>query len=166
MTKKYHTSLFIFRRDLRLTDNTAINEALNRSDSVIPCFIFNPEQVGPENSYRSLNAIQCMLQSLEELNEELIKKGSHLYLFFGKPHEIIAQIHASTHLSALFFNKDYTPYSRKRDEQIAVWAKNNGVDFVSCDDTLLQPPGVVLNAQGKPYEIFTPFFKRSITLPD
>jgi len=41
------TSLFIFRRDLRLHDNTGLNEALRLSEKVIPCFIFDPRQIEP-----------------------------------------------------------------------------------------------------------------------
>ena len=42
--------------------------------------------------------------------------------------------------------------------------KQKGIDFLSFDDILLHPPGTVLNGQGKPYEIFTPFFKKSTLL--
>ncbi len=36
---KYQTSIFIFRRDLRLTDNTGLIHALAESREVIPLFI-------------------------------------------------------------------------------------------------------------------------------
>ncbi len=164
MNKKYRISLFIFRRDLRIHDNTGLNAALSQSKLVIPCFIFNPEQVGPENQYRSLNAIQFMLQSLDDLNQELIKKGSHLYLFYGKPEEIVSQLLASNHLSTVFVNKDYTPYSTQRDRNLKELCMSQGIDFLSFDDALLHAPGTLVNAQGKPYEIFTPFFKKSSSL--
>jgi deoxyribodipyrimidine photo-lyase len=48
----YLTSLFIFRRDLRLHDNTALNEALRLSGKVIACFIFDPRQIEP-HAYQS-----------------------------------------------------------------------------------------------------------------
>ena len=52
-------SLFVFRRDLRLDDNTALIQALTDSDEVIPCFIPDPRQL-ESNEYRSLNTIQFM----------------------------------------------------------------------------------------------------------
>ena len=51
--KTYTTSLFIFRRDLRLTDNTGLNNALANSTKVIPCFIFDPHQIEDVNKYKS-----------------------------------------------------------------------------------------------------------------
>ena len=43
------TCLFIFRRDLRLVDNLGLLHACHNYESVIPIFIFTPEQVGHEN---------------------------------------------------------------------------------------------------------------------
>ena len=65
--KPYTNSLFIFRRDLRLTDNTGLNNALAQSDKVIPCFIFDPRQVENQNDYKSDNAIQFMIESLKDV---------------------------------------------------------------------------------------------------
>lgn len=81
MIKKYSKSLFIFRRDLRLTDNHGLQAALAQSKQVIPCFIFDPLQVGDKNSYRSTNAIQFMIQSLQELDDALKKRG-RIYISF------------------------------------------------------------------------------------
>ena len=164
MAKKYGTSLFIFRRDLRLPDNTGLSAALTQSETVIPCFIFTPEQIGPANEYRSLHAIQFMLESLGELNEDLNKKGSRLYLFYGSPATIVAKL-LSAHAQAVFVNKDYTPYSKQRDQEIEEICRNRDVDFLSFDDALLHAPGEILNGQGKPYEIFTPFYKKSMAFP-
>ena len=41
----YKKGLFIFRRSYRLKDNTALIEALKQCETVIPAFIFTPEQV-------------------------------------------------------------------------------------------------------------------------
>ncbi|MFX0067245.1 MAG: deoxyribodipyrimidine photo-lyase, partial [Candidatus Hermodarchaeota archaeon] len=42
MSQRYPVSLFIFRKDLRLQDNSGLIEALETSEKVIPCFIFDP----------------------------------------------------------------------------------------------------------------------------
>lgn len=69
----YNTSLFIFRRDLRLVDNTAWLKCSKYSKKIIPCFIINPEQVGSSNRFRSDPCIQFMIESLEDLDKELKK---------------------------------------------------------------------------------------------
>jgi deoxyribodipyrimidine photo-lyase len=54
MKKEYQKSLFIFRRDLRLEDNTtALIDALKSSECIIPCFILDPRQVESKNIRRS-----------------------------------------------------------------------------------------------------------------
>jgi deoxyribodipyrimidine photolyase len=53
MKKEYQKSLFIFRRDLRLEDNTALINALKSLECIIPCFILDPRQVESKNIRRS-----------------------------------------------------------------------------------------------------------------
>ena len=130
-------SLFVFRRDLRLEDNTALIQALSDSDEVIPCFILDPRQL-ESNEYRSLNAIQFMFESLRELNSELLKNDSLLYLFKGKSEQVISQLLA--HVDAVYLNRDYTPFSINRDNSIQNLCLESGKKFVLCDDLLLHRP--------------------------
>ena len=46
---KMKNGLFIFRRDLRLTDNTGLLEAYKQVENLYTCFIFTPEQVSNKN---------------------------------------------------------------------------------------------------------------------
>ncbi|NBB84617.1 MAG: deoxyribodipyrimidine photo-lyase, partial [Bacteroidetes bacterium] len=46
----YRRSLFLFRRDYRLTDNTGLRAALERSEEVLAAFIFDPRQADPEEN--------------------------------------------------------------------------------------------------------------------
>ena len=89
--KLYKTSLFIFRRDLRLNDNTALIEAFKSSEAVIPCFIFDDSQV-KDNDYFSINAYSFMIESLEELSAKIKSLGGTLIYLNGKPDEEILKI--------------------------------------------------------------------------
>jgi deoxyribodipyrimidine photo-lyase len=82
MAKEYQLTAFLFHRDLRLDDNTGLLYALEKSERVIPCFIFDPAQVGPKNKYGSTNAIQFMIESLQDLQNQLKKHHGRLYLFY------------------------------------------------------------------------------------
>ena len=90
MKKTYKKALFLFRRDLRLEDNTALLFALKQAEEVIPAFIFTPEQI-EKNRYRSDRCLQFMIESLEDLQEELKAKGGKLYLFFDHPQKIVEE---------------------------------------------------------------------------
>lgn len=159
MKKKYSVSLFIFRRDLRIPDNSALIAACEQSQSVIPCFIVDPRQVSKKNKYRSLPAIQFMGESLQDLAEQFKKKGARLYLFKGVAHTVIQNIIKQLPIDAVFCNRDYTPFSIKRDEAIRAVCARADVDFIQHNDLLLTQPEEIKTKSGTPYLKFTPFFK-------
>lgn len=158
--KIYKRSIFIFRRDFRLDDNIGLINALDRSEEVIPIFIFTPEQI-EKNSYRSDNAIKFMLESLHDLEGQLEKYNSKINYLFGRPAKVLQEILDKNKIDAVFVNADYSPYAKERDLEIALTCKKIGIDFVSCKDILLQEPGRVLTGSGKPFVKYTPFFNKA-----
>ena len=156
--KKYNTSIFIFRKDFRLQDNTGLIAALQQSKTVIRIFIFTPEQV-MNNQYASNNCIQFMVESLAELDDELKHKvNSRLFYFFGRSNNVIKQILTDTIIDAIFVNRDYTPYSKLRDEQINKICLKKKLDFQSYEDALLHDINTIKNGSGETYVKFTPYF--------
>ncbi len=166
MGGNYKRSLFIFRRDLRLNDNLSLNIALRQSEFVIPCFIFDDRQIGPKNSYKSPRALLFMLNCLDELNISLKNLSqSTLFFFHGEPSEIVERLIQQKHIDAVFCNRDYTPFSLKRDEYIEKVCAHYSVPFISTNDCLLNNPEKILTNNGTPYTIFTPFYKKAIKSP-
>jgi len=155
---QFQKSLFIFRRDLRLEDNTALLEALKASREVLPCFIFDPRQIEGQ-AYKSVNALQFMIFSLLELTSALKQRGARLFLFYGKAEAVVARLIESEKIEAVFVNEDYTPFSRKRDEAIKTATQNRGVMFAAFSDVLLNAPHAVQKKSGGAYTVFTPFYK-------
>src|SRR5579883_2751855 len=160
MEKKFRKSLFLFRRDLRLEDNTGLIFALKSSEVVIPAFIFTPEQI-ERNPFRSDHCLKFMIESLECLENQLKKKGGKLFLFKGKPEEVVRKCMRALDIDALIVNRDYTPYSQKRDKKLEKVCKTGCIPFYSFDDALLHPPEETLKKDGKPYTIFTPYFRNA-----
>lgn len=105
-----------------------------------------------------------MLESLQELDIHLKKIGSKLFLFHGSPDDVVHKIIKNEQVNAIFVNKDYTPYSQQRDERIKKICKNNNISFHDHHDLLLNEPESVLKKDGKPYSIFTPFYKKSLSI--
>lgn len=157
MAKDYKLSVFIFRRALRLQDNNGLIDALQNSETVIPIFIFTPEQV-TKNSYKSDNCVQFMIESLEDLNEELLKKKSKLFYFYGDQSTIIEKLIKNKKIDAVFVNADYTPYAKQRDRKIRNICKKYEIDFVVSEDILLNPIGSIVTGSGNIYQKFTPYF--------
>lgn len=157
---QFRKSLFLFRRDLRLEDNTGLIFALQSSEVVIPAFIFTPEQV-ENNPFKSNHCLKFMIESLEDLENQLKKKEGSLFLFKGNPEEIVAECIHKLKIEAVIVNRDYTPYSRQRDKKLEKACKTGSIPFYSFDDALLHPPEETLKKDGKPYTIFTPYFRNA-----
>ena len=132
---QYKLSLFIFTRDLRLEDNTSLITALKSSDKVLPVFIFNPQQIDSDkNSYKSNNCVQFMIECLEELDQELRKKSSRLFYFYGDNIAIIKKIIKEAGINAIYINQDYTPFAKKREQDIEKLCKKTKIDFYKFED--------------------------------
>lgn len=159
--QSYDLALHIFRRDLRLQDNTAFIAALKSSKQVLPCFIFDKRQIDATNDYRSDNCIQFMANSLQELAQELTDKNGKLYFFYGIAEDIVARLLEELAINAVFINRDYTPFSIKRDQQIEKICKQHKIDFHCYADALLHEPEQIEKSDHTPYTVYTHFFNRA-----
>jgi len=160
----YKKSLFIFRRDLRVPDNTGLIAALKQSEKVIPAFIFDPRQI-EKHPYRSDFGLQFLIESLADLDESLRDRDGKLFIFKGKAEEKLAEIIKSEEVDAVIFNKDYTPFSVKRDKAIGKVCAKAEVNCHGFHDLCLQTPGGVLKKDATPYTVYTPYMKCSIQIP-
>ena len=159
---KENTSIFIFRRDFRLYDNTALYRCFKESKTVYPIFIFTPEQVTNKNEFKSSNAIQFMITSLQDLHT--FQKLQELTLFQGNYTDVLKQIiNNNPQINAIYTNTDYTPYAVKRDIDIDNLCKSLNIEFNCYHDITLLPPGSILNQTGNIYQKFTPFYNVGLT---
>jgi deoxyribodipyrimidine photo-lyase len=161
---KYEKSIFIFHRDLRLDDNVGLIEALSRSKEVLPVFIFDKRQV-VSNTYKSNNSVQFMVECLEDLSAQLgsNSNNSRLFYFYGLTHSVVRTLIDAYRPEAVFSNMDYTKFAVERDKKVSEVCRSKNVEFVTPEDYLLLPVGSVVNASGKIYSKFTPFFNKART---
>lgn len=164
MSKPYKLALHIFRRDLRLQDNTALIEALSMADAVIPCFIFDPRQIN-EHNYKSEHSIAFMHRSLLELDEALQLKGGRLFYFHGIAEKVITHLLEQHPIDTVFLNRDYTPFSIQRDQAIEAACRQHKRRYHRFADALLNEPEHVFKADKKPYTVFTPYRNKAIENP-
>ena len=164
LQKKHKKSLFVFRRDLRLYDNTGLRAALAESETVIPCFIFDPRQI-ETNRYRGNSSIQFMLESLSDLAGELKKKNSRLFVFYGQAQSVIEELIERESIDAIYLNRDYTPFSRTRDKAIETIAKQGDVEFNSFPDLLLIDVNEVFTGKATAYTVYSHFAKKAMQFP-
>lgn len=151
-------SIFIFRRDLRIQDNLALNKLIQMKTKIIPVFIFNPDQIyANNNAYFSNNCVQFMIESLKSLDREI-----HMNYFEGKDLSVLDTLAKKYKLLHIAFNKDYTPFAIKRDAAIEQWCKQHNVNLITAEDYTLFSMGSITNNSKKPYQVFTPFYKATL----
>ena len=153
----YENGLLIFRRDLRIEDNTALNYASKHCNNVYTLFNFTPEQV-VNNPFKSNNAIHFMIESLHSLQMSISNHGGKLILLFGQNDKNLKKCINQLDIDAIFVNKDITPYSTKRDNELLKIAKEYDIPVLFCDDYYIHQPGTILSGIKKPYVKFTPYY--------
>ena len=167
--------IFIFRRDLRVDDNLALLALLNKlhksEDKILPIFIFNTKQIDPkQNRYFNKNSVEFMIQSLDSLNNDLENRLSFFETetddieVLEKLNILINKTRPKQKLSSVSFNTDFTPFSIKRDEQIKSWCKTNDIEVITREDYTLLPMNSILTGAGTYFSVFTPFYKKFLTL--
>lgn len=166
MTDARPFALFIHRRDLRLPDNRGLADALAAHGRALGCFILDPKQVGEGNEYRSGKQVRFMRECLAELDAAYRERGGRLHVLAGDPAETLAAVLRAAPVAAVYVNADYSPYAVARDRALEEACASAGVPFVRAHDALLcgDPAGVTKD-DGKPYTVFTPFWKRAAQVP-
>ena len=155
---KFKNGLFIFRRDLRTIDNNGLNLLNTNCENIYAVFIFTPEQVGGQNEYKSDNAVQFMIESLEDLDDKIKDDGGKLHCFYGSNTSVLKSLIKDLDIETICFNLDYTPYAIKRDTEIMDLCEKMGVVVQYAHDYYLHEPGSILTGSGAVYQKFTPYY--------
>jgi deoxyribodipyrimidine photo-lyase len=150
-----NTTIFWFRRDLRLEDNAGLYHALRENKTVLPVFIFDTEILDRLED-KADKRVEFILQSLTILGDQLIELGSSLLVVHDNP----LSFYKSISPKAVYMNHDYEPYARKRDDAIKRILETKGVSFNSYKDQVIFEKNEVTKDDGKPYTVFTPYSKK------
>ncbi len=149
------TVIHWFRRDLRVSDNTALTEAVKRAETVIPVFIFEDAfRSGPDVGAARL---AFLLQSIQALQKNLVGVGRELVIRCGKSEEILPALAREVGAQAVFANKRYEPHARRRDEHVTAALLKLGIGFELFKDAVVWDEQENHTQPGNPYTIFTPY---------
>lgn len=151
-------TLFWFRRDLRLDDNRGLFEALRSGNQILPIFIFDDvilSQLEADDA-----RVSFIHQLLSEINNQLKKVGSSLAVFYGNPKDVIEKLISENQIQALYANRDYEPYARKRDKEIYELLQSKAIEFRSFKDQVIFEKNEVTKDDGLPYVVYTPYSRK------
>jgi deoxyribodipyrimidine photo-lyase len=146
-----------FRRDLRLADNLALQAALAAGGPVVCVYIREPG----DPLAGALGSAQAwwLHHSLAALGRALENRGSHLLLLTGAPHEILTRLIAETGAGSVLWNRRYDPKGVELDTEIKSRLVAAGIEARSFAGFLLHEPTRLRTKQGKPFRVFTPFWR-------
>ena len=153
------TTIFWFRRDLRLEDNAGLYHALIEKGNMLPLFIFDKEILDklPDRQDRRLSFI---FESIQKLKSQLEEYGTSLFVKYGNPLEVFESILSEFSIDAVYTNHDYDPYACERDDRILKLLNKSGVAFKTFKDQVIFEKDEVTKNDGLPYTVFTPYMKK------
>ena len=142
-------AIWWIRRDLRLTDNGALQAALQQGE-VIPLFILDPRLL----AHSAPKRLNFLFGGLQALDKSLRQRGAALILRRGEPLTVLRQVLAESGASRVYAEEDYTPYARRRDETI-----RSEIPLRLIAWQTVHHPARVRKPDGKPYTVYTPYAK-------
>ncbi|KAL5714845.1 Cryptochrome-1 [Ranunculus cassubicifolius] len=152
-----------FRRDLRIEDNPALAAAV-RAGRVIPVFIWAPEEEGHYHPGRVSrwwlkHSLAQLQTSLGSLGTSFITKRS------SDSVTALIQVFKDTGATQLFFNNLYDPISLTRDHRAKQLLSDQGIVVQTFNADLLYEPWEINDDQGQPFNNFTEFWNRCLSMP-
>ena len=144
-------SIVWFRRDLRLRDHPALAAALADGD-VLALFVLDPAFESAGTPRRAL--LHDCLAALHRAT------GGALVVRHGDPVDEVPAVADEVGASAVYVSKDFAPYGRRRDEQIADVLRGSDRRLRGVGSPYAVDPGQVTKDDGGAYSVFTPFSKK------
>ncbi|NIM94980.1 MAG: deoxyribodipyrimidine photo-lyase [Anaerolineales bacterium] len=154
------TTIWWIRRDLRLSDNLALQGALSNADQVLPVFVLDPVLLS--SAYVGPKRLGFLFAGLRQLNADLENLGSYIILRRGDPVQIIQEIVTKHGVEGVYAEGDFSPYAKKRDARMA-----NLVPIQFTHGLTLRHPESIRKRDGTPYTVFTPYSRawKAMSIP-
>ena len=151
-------SIFWYRRDLRLEDNTGLFKALNENENILPIFIFDDSILDelPEDDAR----VNFIYESLSKINKQLNNHQASIQIFKGQIDDVWEKLVTTYDIQKVYSNKDYEPYAIKRDQKIKEFLNSKGIEMKTFKDQVIFEEDEIVKADGKPYTVFTPYKRK------
>lgn len=150
----YKKSIFWFRQDFRVQDNTGLYECVQNSEQILPIFILDSTLIDGF-WWLSDQKFWFIREAMEALSSNIRTLwGDGVVVLLGNPQELVPKLVKMYDIDAVFCNKSYGSYGTYRDSKIHETLSTLGCEMKSFADFLLVEPHEV-----EQRKVFTPFFK-------
>jgi deoxyribodipyrimidine photo-lyase len=144
-----------FRRDLRLTDNTALNASLATGEEVVPVYVMSDWKGAHRWTGPARQEFLC--GSIASLARDIEAAGGRLVIRQGDAVRELQALLRVTKASALYFNRDPDPFGREMEARVEQMAARAGCKIVACRDVAIHERDEVLTSTNRPFRVFTPY---------
>jgi deoxyribodipyrimidine photo-lyase len=144
------TVVMWFRRDLRLSDHTALSAAAAEYTRVVPLFVWDPALLSRAGGPR-LTYLRAALAALSDAT------AGTLVIRHGDPRQVVTQVAGEAGARHVVVTREFTPRGRQRDGEMAAMLRQADITFRGVGSPYAVEPGRVVKADGNPYAVFTPF---------
>lgn len=155
-------SLVWYRQDLRVDDHPALHEAAQRGP-VVPVYVWSPAE---EGGWPPGAAARVWIdQALRDLDASLRRLGSRLTVRAGSAGEELAAVARAAGAATVYALRRYEPAAVQQERRAAAALRRSGVELRLLPGALLFDPDEVRTGGGGPYQVFTPFHRRCMAMP-
>ncbi|CAN5487676.1 deoxyribodipyrimidine photo-lyase [soil metagenome] len=154
---EFDTAIHWFRRDLRLTDNTALHHARRSARQVVPAYITSDWK--REHSWTGPNRQAFLCGCLASLDKNIREVGGRLVFRQGRADDALEKLIRDSGAQAVFLNRDPDPFGTAMETKIRALCNQRGIAFRPFKDVVLHERDELLTQSGTPYRVFTPYFK-------
>lgn len=145
------------RQDLRLADNPALRAAVASKRPIVLLYVLDEDAAG---QWALGGASRWWLHhSLAALAKDLTRRGASLTLRRGQAEQVLREVIRETGAQAVFWNRVYEPDAVARDTALKDDLTKTGMEVTSYNGALLFEPWEVSTKTGKPFKVFTPFWR-------
>ena len=157
------------RRDLRLGDNPALlaaaEAARERGGDLLPVYVWEPRD---RRAWAPGGAARWWLwHSLQALDADLRRLGSRLVIERGDPVAVVAALATREAAAAVVWASGLEPAELADDAALETDLRTRGIDvLVVPQANLLAGPPATRTRDGRPYTVFTPFWRARLAGPE
>ena len=155
-----------FRRDFRITDNTALSAAVAAAGpdgEVIPVYIASDWKGSHEWTGSARQEFLC--GSLASLARNLEAIGGRLIIRRGDAVTELEKLLEETGATAIFANRDPDPIGRSVEAKLEALSKEREIEFSLHKDVCIHEQHEVLTGQATVFRVFTPYSKAWFAQP-
>lgn len=149
-----NTTIHWFRRDLRITDNTSLNAAVARGDTLT---VHLTGDWKAPHRWTGPNRQAFLCESLRALDGNLRSLGGRLVIRRGEQVGELMKLAAEVGAGAVFFNRDPDPHGRAVEERLAAECAGAGIECRAFKDIAIHERDEVLTGAGEGFRVYTPY---------